>query len=31
MPHPPRIPLEKKQRIVLAVMQGEIAVTESAR
>lgn len=31
MSRPPRIPLEKKLRIVLAVLQGEISVAEAAR
>jgi len=31
MSRPPRIPLEKKLRIVLAVLQGEITVAEAAR
>lgn len=31
MSRPPKIPLEKKLRIVLAVLQGEITVAEAAR
>lgn len=31
MSRPPRIPLEKKLRIVLAVLQGETTVSEAAR
>ena len=31
MRHPPVVPLEKKFRIVLSVLQGEITIAEAAR
>jgi transposase len=31
MSRPPKIPAEKKLRIVLSVLQGEISIAEAAR